>query len=105
MTNNPLPPANAEIVAKWREEHKEILLETKEYCLAHFQASKETGEYYDWKIEASWQGFLMARQSVVIDLNITSKTHPHINHCSTYGDALYDAKLHIEAQGYAVRRE
>lgn len=59
---------SAEVIEQWRAEHKRLLLDTNEWCTANFHVHKETGEYYDWKLEAMWQGFLLSRQTVCIEL-------------------------------------
>lgn len=50
-----------ELVEVWRKEHKSLLLATNNWCLANFQ--EVDGAYYDWHLQASWQGFLVAKLS------------------------------------------
>lgn len=52
---------DAEQIEAWRSEHKSILLATNRWCLANFQ--EIDGSYYDWHLQASWEGFLMAKRS------------------------------------------
>lgn len=49
------------MVEVWRAEHKSLLLATNIWCLANFQ--ELDGVYYDWHLQASWEGFLMAKRS------------------------------------------
>lgn len=49
-------------VEVWRKEHKDLLLATNNWCLANFQEAD--GSYYDWHLQASWEGFLMAKRSM-----------------------------------------
>ena len=54
-------------VEAWRKEHKDLLLATNIWCLANFQELE--GSYYDWHLQASWEGFLLAkRNQPVIEL-------------------------------------
>lgn len=53
-----------EPIEKWKEEHKRLLLATNEWCFANFQS--RNGVYYDWKLQASWEGFLMAKRSAPV---------------------------------------
>lgn len=89
---------SAEVVEQWRAEHKRLLLDTNEWCAANFHAHKETGEYYDWKLEAMWQGFLLSRQTVCVEL-------PKPTECCGTSRHYWPVPLreHLESQGYQVR--
>jgi hypothetical protein len=84
---------------KWQEEHKNLLLSTNVWCLANFQ--ELDGTYYDWHLQASWEGFLMAKRNMpVIEL-------PDPNDFSRVGDYFKSIKYHMELSGiqYTIKGE
>jgi hypothetical protein len=42
-----------------REKFKTLMLATNEYCLANFKIHEPSGKYYDWCLQAKWEGFLL----------------------------------------------
>lgn len=104
MTSTPTTPP--EVVEQWRSEHKKLLLDTNEWCIANFVRSKDSGEYYDWKLEAMWQGFLLSRQTACIELpsdDIESDGISSPDYYHGFSEALCLTKEMLESQGYQVK--
>lgn len=105
MSNpNPLPPANAEIVAKWRADFESEFKGSNgdfKRGNSHFYGNDQ---YTNVATMWAWQGFLIARQSVLIEL-------PKASPCQLVGQThlveqgINSVARSIEAQGYAVSRE
>jgi len=93
--NNPTPP---EVVEQWRAEFESIMLEKFKELKIDFVRTEI--------IKAGWNGFLMARQSVVIELpekygdNVFTDEYE-----KGFNDCIDHCSWKIEAHGYAVSRE
>lgn len=74
-----------ELVEVWRKEHKALLLATNNWCIANFQ--EVDGAYYDWHLQASWEGFLMAKR---IQPSVVLPKNAEINHLAVDTAGEYD---------------
>lgn len=106
MTNpNPIPPANAEIVAKWQSEF-EVLQSPKLKLTPDMlkQMRSQFGGYNDEYLNGAWQGFLMARQSQP-PIKLPQKMWSARAMSDGFNQAIDECTKSIEAHGYAVGRE
>ena len=86
---------NPEMIEKWRAEFIALLEKSQSYKPIFLH--RADGVFLSDPVEAAWQGFLMARESVEIELlQSFTKTGAHM---------INQIVGHIEAQGYRVRGE
>ncbi len=88
--------ANPEIIEKWRAEFIALLEKSKTYKPIYL--SSVDGIFVSNTVESAWQGFLIARESVVIKLPDCAD----IRYPKTYRQAIESL---IKEQGYRVRGE
>lgn len=98
--NNPTP--SAEIVEKWNKDFELSLLDDPYWRQEHFSKYGD-GSYALPTVEHMWQGFLIARSTVVIPLPEKISLGFGTNRSFTYVEVepLIEA---IESQGYKTKR-
>lgn len=95
MTNTPTTPP--EVVEQWRAEFEAVML--RKYPKMDFGVFSD-GEYWTAYINENWQGFLLGRQTVAIELTIGKHLGTDRHHYFISVEILLEA---ITAQGYQCR--